>query len=233
MEAWLKGDDGTPDDDDEEAEDDGDAKPARKAVPEKRRKKLLDPSTWARDKQLVDLARLAQKALGEGVFNDHNNFRTRFEAALKTAGQKISAPDKKLIYRAVSWRDETAPPVIVKRTKLKASDHFEPGLDGAYLELDGKDRYMVEYEPDTDLRDTEQVPLTEAGGIEAFFQREVLPHAPDAWIDMTSTKIGYEVSFARYFYKPVPLRAMGEIRDDIIKLEQQTEGLLQKIVGGA
>jgi type I restriction enzyme M protein len=61
----------------------------------------------------------------------------------------------------------------------------------------------------------------------------VLPHAPDAWTDMTATKIGYEISFARYFYKPMPLRSISEIRDDIIKLEQQTEGLLQKIVGGA
>jgi type I restriction enzyme M protein len=232
MEAWLKGDDGASDDDEDEAED-GEAKHARKAVPEKRRKKLLDSATWARDKQLVDLTRLAQKALGEGVFDDHNDFRERFEAALKLAGQKISAPDKKLIYRAVSWRDETAPPVIAKRTKLKASDHFEPGFDGAYLEQNGKDRYMVEYEPDTDLRDTEQVPLTEAGGIEAFFQREVLPHAPDAWIDMTATKIGYEVSFARYFYKPAPVRTLDEIRCEILSLEKLTEGLLFKIVGAA
>ena len=234
IEAWLKDDDGDAGDDEDEAPDDegeSDAKPARKAVPEKRRKKLLDTTTWARDKQLIDLAQLAQKALGDGVFDDHNEFRTRFETALKIAGQKISAPDKKLIFRAVSWRDETAPPVVAKRTKLKANDHFEPGFDGAYQELDGKDRYMVEYEPDTDLRDTEQVPLTEAGGIEAFFQREVLPHAPDAWIDMNATKIGYEVSFARYFYKPVPLRTLKQIKDDILELERQTGGLLQKVVG--
>ncbi|MFC0254685.1 type I restriction-modification system subunit M [Massilia consociata] len=231
MEAWLKGDNSASDDDEDEADDDSDAKPARKAVPEKRRKKLLDQTTWARDKQLIDLARLAQKALGEGVFDDHNDFRIKFEAALKTVGHKITASDKKLIYRAVSWRDEKAPPVIAKRTKLKASDYFEPGFDGAYLEQDGKDRYMVEYEPDTDLRDTEQVPLTEPGGIEAFFQREVLPHADDAWIDMTATKIGYEVSFARYFYKPVPLRTLQQIKDDILELERQTSGLLQKFVG--
>ncbi len=232
MEAWLKGDDSEAGDDDEE-DDDSDAKPARKSVPEKRRKKLLDPSTWARDKQLVELAKLAQKALGDGVFDDHNDFRSRFEAALKTAGQKISAPDKKLIFRAVSWRDETAPPVIAKRTKLKASDHFEPGFDGAYLEQVGKDRFMVEYEPDTDLRDTEQVPLTEAGGIEAFFQREVLPHAPDAWIAMDATKIGYEISFARYFYKPVPLRTLDEIRGEIVGLEKQSADLLKTVLGAA
>lgn len=90
---------------------------------------------------------------------------------------------------------------------------------------------MVEYEADTDLRDTEQVPLKETGGIEAFFVREVLPHAPDAWIAMDATKIGYEISFARYFYKPTPLRTLEQIRSDILKLEEQTDGLLHKIVG--
>ncbi|MDK1376761.1 MULTISPECIES: hypothetical protein [unclassified Sinorhizobium] len=89
------------------------------------------------------------------------------------------------------------------------------------------------YEPDADLRDTEQVPLKEPGGIDAFFKREVLPHATDAWIDGEKTEIGYEISFARYFYKPTPLRSLGDIRADILKLEQQTEGLLQKIVGTA
>ena len=91
---------------------------------------------------------------------------------------------------------------------------------------------MVEYEPDTDLRDTEQVPLLEEGGIEAFFRREVLPHAPDAWIDADSDKIGYEICFTRYFYKPQPLRTLEEIRADILALEQETEGLLGEIIGG-
>lgn len=233
MEAWLKGDEVTTDDDDDDAEDDGDAKPARKAVPEKRLKKLLDPSTWARDKQLVDLARLAQKIHGDGVFDDHNDFRAKFEAAIKSAGQRISAPDKKLIYRAVSWRDEAAPPVIAKRTKLKAGDHFEPGFDGAYLEQDGKDRYMVEYEPDTDLRDSEQIPLLEEGGIEAFIRREVLPYTPDAWINPEATKVGYEVSFTRHFYKPKPLRSLAEIAADIRAIEAEAEGLLDGLLVGA
>ncbi|MBL0419737.1 SAM-dependent DNA methyltransferase [Ramlibacter sp. AW1] len=230
IEAWLKGDDG--DEDAEDVSDDEDAKTTKKAVPEKRRKKLLDPGTWLRDKTLVELATLARQELGEGVFDDHNAFRTRFDATMKAHGKKLGAAEKKAIYNAVSWRDETAPPVIAKRGKLKAGEHFEPGYDGVYLEQVGKDRFMIEYEADTDLRDTEQVPLKEPGGIEAFFFREVLPHAPDAWIAMDATKIGYEISFARYFYKPAPLRSLEEIRADIMKLEQQTEGLLDKIVGG-
>jgi len=83
------------------------------------------------------------------------------------------------------------------------------------------------------LRDTEQVPLLEPGGIEACFRREVLPHASDAWIDPSKTKIGYEVSFTRYFYKPKKLRTLDEIRTDILSLEEEAEGLLSEIIGGA
>jgi type I restriction enzyme M protein len=92
---------------------------------------------------------------------------------------------------------------------------------------------VVEYEPDPDLRDTEQVPLLEEGGIEAFLRREVLPHAADAWYEAESAKTGYEVSFTRYFYKPAPLRTLEEIRADILALEKETEGLLGEIIGGS
>src|SRR2546422_189867 len=81
------------------------------------------------------------------------------------------------------------------------------------------------------LIDTEQVPLLETGGIETFIRREVLPHAPDAWIDESSIKTGYEISFTRYFYKPQPLRSLEEIRADILALEKETEGLLEEIIG--
>jgi type I restriction enzyme M protein len=87
-------------------------------------------------------------------------------------------------------------------------------------------------EPDSDLRDTEQVPLLEEGGIDAFLRREVLPCAPDAWYDPGSVKTGYEISFTRYFYKPQPLRTLEEIRADILALEKETEGLLGEILGG-
>jgi type I restriction enzyme M protein len=90
---------------------------------------------------------------------------------------------------------------------------------------------VVEYEPDPDLRDTEQIPLLEAGGIDAFLQREVLPYAPDAWYDPASVKTGYEISFTRYFYKPPPMRSLDEIRADILALEKETEGLLEEILG--
>ena len=92
---------------------------------------------------------------------------------------------------------------------------------------------VVEYEPDTDLRDTEQIPLQEDGGIEAFLRREVLPYAADAWYQADSVKVGYEISFTRYFYKPKPMRTLEEIRADILVLERETEGLLDEIIGGS
>jgi type I restriction enzyme M protein len=125
-------------------------------------------------------------------------------------------------------RHETAPPVI-KRAHKKGteSDPLRGLFEGI---VDGK-RCVVEYEPDSDLRDTEQVPLLEEGGIEAFIRREVLPHAPDAWIDEAGAKIGYEISFNRYFHKPASLRSLAEIRTDILALEKSTEGLLADIIG--
>jgi len=92
---------------------------------------------------------------------------------------------------------------------------------------------VVEYEPDTALRDSEQVPLLEEGGIEAFFRREVLPYTPDAWIDPGKTLVGYEISFTRHFYRTAPMRTLDEIKADIYALEQETDGLLEQIVGEA
>lgn len=81
------------------------------------------------------------------------------------------------------------------------------------------------------MRDAEQISLLEPGGIEAFFRREVLPHVPDAWIAPDAAKIGYEVSFTRYFYQPQPLRTLDEIRADIKALKAETEGLLEEVIG--
>jgi type I restriction enzyme M protein len=99
------------------------------------------------------------------------------------------------------------------------------------VKIEGKN-CVVEFEPNGDLRDTETVQLNEPGGIDAFIQREVLPHAPDAWIDKSKTAIGYEISFTRYFYKPVPLRPLEEIRADILALQSETAGLTAEVVGG-
>ncbi|RMH52383.1 MAG: SAM-dependent DNA methyltransferase [Bacteroidetes bacterium] len=141
-------------------------------------------------------------------------------------------------------RSEDAPPVIRKIHKKGVAPDPLRGL----FETTIKGRpAVVEYEPDTDLRDTEQVPFLECPAchtpgyvptaddarraIDAFLQREVLPYAPDAWYAPDKVKIGYEISFTRYFYQPQPLRPLDEIRADILAVERETEGLLAEILG--
>ena len=127
-------------------------------------------------------------------------------------------------------RSETAPPVI--RRIHKRGTEADP-LRGLFkTTMDGRPA-VVEYEPDADLRDTEQIPLQEEGGVEAFLRREVLPYAGDAWYRPDSVRIGYEISFNRYFYKPQPMRTLEEIRADILALERETEGLFGDILGTA
>ena len=127
-------------------------------------------------------------------------------------------------------RSETAPPVIKKIHKR--GTEADP-LRGRFAATVNGKPAVVEYEPDTDLRDTEQIPLQEEGGIEAFLRREVLPYAADAWYQPDSVRIGYEISFTRYFYKPQPMRTLEEIRADILELEKETEGLLGEILGAS
>lgn len=90
----------------------------------------------------------------------------------------------------------------------------------------------VEGEADADLRDTENIPFTYEGGISAFIQNEVLPYAPDAWVDEKKTLIGYEISFTKYFYKPVELRKMSDILESLTVLEKEADGMLSEVVGG-
>ncbi|GAB4250562.1 MAG: hypothetical protein Kow0027_14010 [Saprospiraceae bacterium] len=142
-------------------------------------------------------------------------------------------------------RSEDAPPVI--RKIHKAGTAPDP-LHGLFeMEINGKKR-VVEYEPDTDLRDTEQIPFLECpacqqpgylptaadqrAAIEEFLRREVLPYAPDAWYDPNSVKVGYEINFNRYFYKPKALRSLDDIRADLLAVEKEAEGLLGEILGG-
>ena len=129
--------------------------------------------------------------------------------------------------RTEGQKDENAAPVI--RNVLPASSEANP-LEGKFgTTLKGKPT-VVEYEPDPDFRDTEQIPLLHPGGIEAFLQREVLPYARDAWYNPDAVKVGYEINFNRHFYKPQPMRPLEEIRADILALERESEGLLEGII---
>lgn len=88
------------------------------------------------------------------------------------------------------------------------------------------------FKPDKDLTDTEKIPFTYEGGIDAFIENEVKPFTQNVWVDEKKTQIGYELSFTKYFYKPVELRSLDEIIEDIKALEKETGGLLNEIIGG-
>jgi len=183
-----------------------------------------------------DLARVVEaiaSQTGAGPHLDFNRIAAQVEAATAELGIRMTAKRQKLLMSALGVKAAEAAPVIRKVTKPKAgTDVDHDALHGSYrTTIDGK-QAVVEYEPDSELRDTEQVPFLEDGGIEAFVRREVLPHAPDAWIDASKTVIGYEISFTRHFYKPQPLRTLHEIEADIRALEQETEGLLEDVLTG-
>ncbi|MCY4629112.1 MAG: N-6 DNA methylase, partial [Acidobacteria bacterium] len=219
--------------------------------PEHRRGKvqLLDATGWfeplrknlgKKNRKLseADIARICDAFLAfeeteESRIFDNAAFgywKVTVERPLRTAGADPNRAYKPAEIKRLKddgERDENAPPVI--RKILKRGTEGEPLRGRFEATVDGR-RAVVEYEPDSDLRDTEQIPLLEEGGIEAFLQREVLPYTPDAWYRTEAVKIGYEISFNRYFYKPQPMRTLAEIGADILALERQTEGLLDGLM---
>ena len=201
-------------------------------VPAAAQKRLLDKATWARDYRLHKLGERLAEEVGTATFEDHNAFAEVVTSKLKEWNEKLAGTEKKALLRGLSWRDSEAPPVVKKvskPSKAAADDlrgRFAAQINGAAV--------VVEYEADSDLSDVEQVPLLEPGGIAAFIAREVTPYAPDAWIDeKAGSRIGYEISFARHFYRPPPLRTLEEIGEDMLALERESEELLSEIVGSA
>ena len=184
----------------------------------------------AKEVPLANVANRVAESIGPGPHLDFNIFMDAVDADAKEHSVKLTAKRKKLLQTGLAHRDESAEPVI-KKIHKKGKAEPDP-IRGRYPNPVGDKALVLEYESDSELRDTEQVPLLEDGGIEAFIRREVLPHAPDAWFDEGSIKVGYEISFNRYFYKPEPLRSLEDIRTDILALEKETEGLLVEIVGG-
>jgi len=180
---------------------------------------------------LPTLARRVAETLGAGPHLDFNAFTDAVEADADKHGFKLTAKRRKLLQSELCDTREDACPVIRKvyrpgKTKPDPmTGKFEVGrlkcekdkLHPSHLTLHPSS--VVEYEPDTALRDSEQVPLLEEGGpdgdgIGAFFRREVLPYTPDAWIDPGKTLVGYEISFTRHFYRPAPMRTLDEIKAD-------------------
>lgn len=180
----------------------------------------------ADDMPVIRLLEEVAKQFNYSKVLDFNAFEKFLDKAADKLNMKLPAKRINFIKNQFAEVDESAEKVIKKIHK--AGKVEANPLYGLYE----TDQGIVEYEPDTNLRDTEQVPLLHEGGIQAFFRDEVLTFAPDAWIDSSKTQIGYEISFTKYFYKPVKLRALDEIVKDIKALEAETEGLLNEIIGG-
>lgn len=181
---------------------------------------------------------VAQKllqAVGTEAYKDYNIFADKVAKAAKELGMKLTAGQLKTICRAMSVEDPEAKPVVKKELKANAKDFTELtdvfGVEERLLADYGiyaKDNKYVIYEADSNLRDTEKIPVTE--DIYQYFQREVRPYVSDAWIELPSTKIGCEISFNKYFYKPAPLRSLEENEKDIIALDEQSQGFIHSLL---
>jgi len=187
--------------------------------------------TETKETNLYSIVEAVAGAIGEGPHLNYNSFLETIESKAKDMAVNLSSKSMNFIKANLAVIDESAEPVI---KKIHKAGKAEPNpLYGLYDTVIDSKKVVVEYEPDTNLRDSEQVPLLEDGGIAAFIEREVLPYTPDAWVDCSKTQIGYEISFTKHFYKPIPMRTLDEIKADIFAIEQETEGLLEEIVGEA
>ena len=203
------------------------------------KKKLLDTATWTTRRDLLASAEKLHQHLGEATSHDFNVFAEDTRKAVKKLKLNLKPADVKAILDAVSWRDPEAKPILASETLLDITPDFDFDAARAFVsEIDGGTIYH--YEPDSELRDTENVPMTYLAGpdgplppekaIVAYFQKEVLPHVPDAWVDEDKTVIGCEISFNKYFYQHQPLRPLEDVVAEIRQLETETEGLLEQIL---
>jgi type I restriction enzyme M protein len=214
------------------------------ALSPKNRKELLSEATWREQREILEAAQQLAEKIGPSEFLDFNLLDSIVDDAIKAIRLKLAAPARKQILNAVSWRDERGEKVIKKVHRLNAAKLGEllSELDTSSDKL-GDFGYMatssgeyIEYEPDSELRDTENVPLaldptlSASGVIHDYFIREVRPHVDEAWIAIDKTMIGYEISFNKYFYQHKPLRRLEEVTAEILALEAETDGLLKQLV---
>lgn len=199
---------------------------------------LSNPEFWQKSQILYQHAQKLMTKIGTDEFKNFNQFKKQVDNACKTLQIKLSASEKNAILSAVSEYDETAEKVIKKKEKLTDSqlnellNHLgceEKDLpDFGYYPTAKQGEYLT-YESSSELRDSESVPLKD--NIHRYFLAEVKPHIDEAWINLDSVKIGYEISFNKYFYQHKPLRSLAEVASDILALEAKADGLIAKILG--
>ena len=205
---------------------------------DKKLAKLISTKEWKARRELMEAAKKLMHEVGTEVFMDYNLFTEQINKVAKNLKLSASAAQLKTIARAMSETDPEAKPVVKKVHKANSKD-IET-LQTTYEIADERlkdygyspsEKLFVEYESDSDLRDTEKIPVKE--DIYEYFQREVRPYVADAWINLTAKKpntmIGCEISFNKYFYKPAPLRTLEENERDILELDKQSQGFIQSL----
>lgn len=203
----------------------------------KQLKTLLSKDIWQKQLDILTVATKLMDAIGSEEYLDFNAFKILVDNTLKTIGCKPSPAEKNAILSAISSYDASAEKVVKGFVKLSGEklqtllEHLacneQQLADYGYFPTAKKGEY-IEYETDGDLRDTENVPLKQQ--VYDYFLREVKPHVDEAWINLDSTKIGYEISFNKYFYRHKPLRSIDEVSADILALEKESDGLIREIL---
>lgn len=202
----------------------------------KQRGRLIDIALWLRQRELVEVGHQLMQAVGTEETADFNGFRDHVTKIIKARKIKLSLTERNAILNAVSWYAEDAAKVINKIERFRPGElqdlttrlgcaESDLGDFGYHRQSDGS---FLTYEPSADLRDSEAVPLKDS--IHRYFRVEVKPHLPEAWINLDSVKIGYEISFNRYFYRHKPLRSLDQVTQDILALEQKADGLIADIL---
>ncbi len=204
----------------------------------KQKKSLISKALWTKYEMYLSVANTLKEHIGDKVSDDFNIFKIEIDRVIKQEKIKLSSGEKNQILNAISWYDESAVKVVKKLSKITKEkletllEHLgceeDKLCDFGYYKTDKANEY-IEYEAHTDIRDSENIPL--ADDIHSYFLKEVKPHVDEAWINLDSVKIGYEISFNKYFYKHKPLRSIDDVSKDILGLEEQSDGLIKEILG--
>ena len=195
----------------------------------------LDPKKWRERNEIQFVAKELMHAIGTDVFMNFNKFSELIVEKAKSLEIKASASVLNSIAKAMSVPDPSAEPVVKKIHKANSKDieklesvyGINENMLADYGYIKGDKNTYIEYETDSDLRDSEKIPVKE--DIYEYFQREVRPYVDDAWINLPPTKIGCEISFNKYFYKPAPLRSLAENEADILALDEQSQGFIKSL----
>jgi len=201
-------------------------------VKEAKIKELLDNKTWAAQKQVLLKAKKLQQEIGSEQFDDFNLYEATIKKACKAQGFQMEGKEKKQIENAVVWKNPDAKKVIKKIHKTEGNP-----ICGLF-EVNGQ---TIEYKPDGELRDNENVNIDPSQSVntlnQTYFQKEVQPHVPDAWIDASKKDaqdgeigiVGYEIPFNRHFYQYQPPRDLVEIDADLDAVSAVIMNLLQEV----